>query len=88
MSEYTGYTIIEILRATNLEKGIDDILWPEVVLVMRHIKNLRPTQALERLMSPAKMLDKNLSNLYHLRILVLTVYIFLHKEEQILKSAK
>lgn len=32
-----------MVRATILQGGIDDTLWPEIVLTMTHIKNLRPT---------------------------------------------
>ena len=60
---------------------------------MTHIKNLRPTRALEGPISPAEMQDKDLPNkdlpnLHHLRILGSTVYVFLHEEERTLKSAK
>ncbi len=93
VSECTGRTIMEMVRATILKRGIDDTLWPEVVLVITHIKNLRPMRALERSLSPAKMEgkdlpNKDLPNFYHLRILSSTVYVFLHKEERTLKSAK
>ena len=45
---------MDMVRVTILEGGIDDTLWPEIVLVMTHIKNLRPTQALEGNISPAE----------------------------------
>ena len=79
---------MEIVRAIILERGLDNTLWLEIVLPMTHIKNLRPTQALERSISPAEMQDKDFPNLHHLRILGSTVYIFLHKKEWTLKSAK
>ena len=34
-------------RATIIEGDLDDIFWPEVVLVMTRTKNIRPTAALE-----------------------------------------
>ncbi len=72
---------------------MDDTLWPKVVFAMTYIKNLHPTQALEGSISPAKierkgLPNKDLLNLHHLRILGSTVYVFLHKEKRILKSAK
>ncbi len=93
VSKRIGRTIMEMVRATILEGGIDDTLWPKVVLVMTHIKNLCPTQALEKLISLAKMEgkdlpNKELPNLHHFRVLGSTVYMFLHKEERTLKSAK
>lgn len=45
-----------MVRATILEGGMDDILWPEVFLAMTHVKNLRPTRALDGL-SPLEMQD-------------------------------
>lgn len=88
VSERTGRTIMEMVRATILEGGIDDTLWPEVVLAMTHVRNLRPTRALKDSMSPIKMQDQTLPNLQHLRILGSNVYVFLHEEERSLKSAK
>lgn len=44
-----------MVRATILERGSDDILWPEIVLAMTHVKNLRPTRALEGNISPKEM---------------------------------
>lgn len=69
---------------------MDDIFWPEVVLAMTHIKNLRPTKALERSISPAEMQNnsKVFPKLYHLCVLGSTVYVFLHEEKHTLKSAK
>lgn len=44
-----------MMRATILKRGIDDTLWFEIVLIMTHIKNLRPTQALKKFISLIKM---------------------------------
>ncbi len=89
----TGPTIMEMVRATILEGGMDDTLWSEVVLAMIHIKNLHLTQALERSISPVKiekkdLPNKDLPNLYHLHILGSIVYVFLYKEKRTLKSVK
>lgn len=86
--ECTGCTIMKIIRATILERGMNNTFWPEVFLVMTHIKNLRLKQALEGWMSPATMRDKNLSNFHHLCILSLPLYVFFHEEECTLKSEK
>ncbi len=93
VSKCTGRTIIEMVRATILEGRMDDTFWPEVVLAMTDIKNLHPTQVLEGSISPTKIEGKDLSNkdllnLHHLCVLGSTVYVFLHKEEYALKSAK
>ena len=47
LSERTGRTIIDMTRVTILKGNIDDDLWPEIVLAMTHVKNLRPTSALK-----------------------------------------
>lgn len=84
---------MDMIRATILEGGLDDIFWPKIVLAMIYIKNLRPMQVLKRSISPVKMKDtdlsnKDLSNLQYLYVLGLTVYVFLYKEKRILKLAK
>lgn len=38
--ERTDRTIIEMVQVMILERGMEDTLWPEVVLAMTHIKNL------------------------------------------------
>ncbi len=88
VSERTERTIRDMVRATILEWGIDDTLWPEIVLAMTHIKNLRPKRALEEFICPIEMQNQAILDLHHLHILGSDVYIFLHKEEQSLKSAK
>ncbi len=88
VSKRTGRTIMEMVRATILEGRMEDTLWPEVVLAMTHVKNLRPTRALEEFISPIKKQDNLLPSLQHLRVLGSTVYVFLYKEERTLKSAK
>lgn len=52
MSEKTGQTIMEIVRAPILKRRIEVILWPKVVLAMTYIKNIQPTQTLEDSISP------------------------------------
>ncbi len=55
---------------------------------MTHIKNLRPTRALEGFISPIKIQNQAILDLHHLHILGSNVYVFLHEEERSLKSAK
>ncbi len=88
VSERTRRTIMDMVRATILEGGIDDTLWPEIILAMTHIKNLRPTQGLEGFISPIEMQNQAIPDLHHLRIFGSNVYVFLHEEERSLKSAK
>ncbi len=76
---------MDMTRATILDGNIDDDLWPEIILAMTQVKNVRPTYSLE---------DKNLYEVHfnkapkisHLRVLGSIVYVFIHKEEQNLKS--
>lgn len=79
---------MEMVRATILEGDMDNTLWPEVVLAMTHLKNLWPTQALEGAISPFEKQENTQPSFQHLRVLGSTVYVFLHKEERTLKSAK
>lgn len=87
VSKRTERMIIDITRAIILEDNINDDLWPEFVLVMTYIKNSRPTRALQ-VLSFYKLYSHKPSDLAHLQILGSTVYIFLHEEEQTLRSEK
>lgn len=55
VSDRTGRKIMNMIRVTILEGRIDNMLWPEIVLAMTHIKNLKPTQALRGFKSPIEM---------------------------------
>ena len=88
VSERMGRTIMDMTRATILEGNIDDDLWHELVLAMTYVKNSRPTRALPQNLSPYEALTQDHPNISHLRILGSTVYVFLHEEEQSLKSEK
>lgn len=87
ISKQTRKTIIDMTRATILERNINNDLWPELVLAITYMKNNWSTRALQNL-SLYKAYTRKLPNLSHLRILGSTVYIFLHKEEWTLKSEK
>lgn len=78
---------MEMARASIIEGRIDDFFWPEVILAITYIKNLRPTKVLQGL-SPYQELFKTLLNLAYLRVLGSTVYILIHEEECKFKSEK
>lgn len=67
-----------MIKATIVEKRINDTLLSKVVFAITYIKNLCPTRALEELINLTKMQNKDFPNLYHLYILSSTVYIFPH----------
>lgn len=87
VSEQMGRTIMDMTRATILEGNIGNELWLELVLAMTHVKNCRPTRALQNL-SPHEAHFQERPNLSHLRILGSTVYVLLHEEERSIKSEK
>lgn len=43
--------IIDMVKMTILEREINDMLWPKIILAITYIKNLRPIQALKRFIS-------------------------------------
>lgn len=71
-----------------LEEEIDDIIWPEIVLDMTFIKNLRSIGILEEFISPIEIKNQAIPDLYHFCILGSNIYIFFHKKKRSLKSAK
>lgn len=79
---------MEMIRATILERGIDDTLWSEIVLAINHIKNLWPTWALENSISLIEMQNQISSDLYYLHIFGLNLYVFFYKKEKSLKLTK
>ena len=79
---------MDMVRASMLEGGIDDTLWPEIVLAITHIKNLRPARALDDYISSIEMQNQAIPDPHHLRILGSNVYVFFHEEKRSLKSAK
>lgn len=88
VSELVGRIIMDMTRATILEGNLCDDLWPEIVLAMTYIKNIRPTKALEGNSSPYYAQHQKDPDINHLRILGSTVYVLLHEEERDLKSEK
>lgn len=87
VSERMGRTIMDMTRVTILEGNLDDELWPEIVLAMTYVKNVRPTKALGG-DNPYHALQAVQSNIQHLRVLGSIVYVLLHEEERDLKSEK
>lgn len=79
---------MDIVRATILERGIDDTLWPKIMLAMTYIKNLWPTWELKGNISPIEIQNKVLPDFQQLCILGSNIYVFLHEEEKSLKLAK
>lgn len=63
------------------------MFWPEVILAMTYIKNIRPTSALNGL-SPHEKLHHTPPDPTHLRVLGSTIYVLIHEEERELKSEK
>ena len=86
--ERMGRTVMHMTRAIILEGNINDELWPELVLAMTYIKNIRPTRALANNISPHKAYFYKQLDLSHLQILGSTVYVLLHKEERSIKLEK
>lgn len=74
-------------KATILKGNIEDDLWPELILAVTYIKNNWPTKALQNL-SSYELYTHKLPDPSHLQVLGLTVYVFLHKKEQMLKLEK
>ena len=87
VSKRLGRTLIEMARALIIKGGIDESFWPEVILAMTYIKNIRLTKAFQGL-SPHQKLFKTLPNLAHLQVLGSTVYVLIYEEEGELKSEK
>lgn len=78
---------MDMAHATILDGNIDDDLWPEIILAMTHVKNVRPTSSLED-KNPHEVHFNKTPELSHLRVLGSTVYVFIHEEERNLKSEK
>lgn len=85
--ERIGYTIMDMIYTTILDGNIDDDLWLEVILAINQVKNVRPTKALKS-NNPLKAHFKKSANINYLQVLGSTVYVFIHEEEQTLKSEK
>lgn len=67
--------------------NLDDELWPEIVLAMTYVKNIRQTKALDG-DNPSHAQQISNPNIQHLRVLGSTVYVRLHEEERALQSEK
>ena len=74
-----------MIKATILERSIDDDLQPELILVMTYIKNSCPIRALKNLIPYKGHLHK-WPNMKHLQILGSIIYILLHKKKRLMKS--
>lgn len=79
--ERIGRTIMYIARSVIIGGNIPDKLWPKIVLIMVHVKNLRPTLTLSG-KSPHKTLELESPILNHFRTLGSTVNVFIHEKER------
>lgn len=79
-------TLIDMTRAKILEGDIEDELWPELVLVLIHIKKKRLIRVLANNLSPHKSPFYEKPELSHVQILGSIIYILVHKEKCIMKS--
>lgn len=79
---------MDMTGAIIFKGNINDDLQPELLLAMTYVKNNQPMRVLQNHLSPYEVYTHELPYLSHLQILGSTVYIFLHKEKQTLKSEK
>lgn len=70
-----------------LDRSIDNNLSPKIILVIIYIKNIRPTSLLKD-KNPHEIYFNKALELGHLQVLGSTVYVFIYKEKQNLKSEK
>lgn len=80
--ERMGRTIMDMVRSTIIGRSIPDDLWPEIVLAMVHVKNIRPTSSLTDGRTPHELMEKKLPTIDHLQVLGSTVYVFIHEADQ------
>lgn len=87
VSERMGRTIMDMARSTIIGGNIPDDLWPEIVLAMVHVKNIRPTSSLNG-KTPHKLMEKEVPTIDHLRVLGSTVYVLIHEADRKGKNSK
>lgn len=80
-SECVGRTLMDSARVSIIEGGIDDIFWPEFILKMTYIKNIRPTTALNG-PGPYQKLSNSPPDPTHPRVLGSTNHILIHEGER------
>ncbi len=69
-------TLMSMVRSIAIGGNIPDFLWPDLVLAGTHIKNRRPTAALQG-KTPYELVHHSKPDLNHLRILGSTVYVLI-----------
>lgn len=79
--------MIDMTQFTIFDGNIDNDLWPEILLAMTQVKNIKPTTSFED-KNPYKVHFNKALKLSHLQVYGSIVYIFIHKKEQNLKSEK
>lgn len=77
-----------MVREMILESGINNTFWTKIVLGRTYVKNLYPTCAPQRNISPIELQTYVLSDIQYLYILGYNVYVVLYNEEHNLKLAK
>lgn len=85
--ERMGRTIMDMTRSTIIGGNIPDDLWPEVVLAMVHVKNVRPTSTLNG-KTPHELMEQETPTIDHLRVLGSTVYVLIHQADRKGKNSK
>lgn len=78
-------TIMEIAQACIITRNIDDNNWPDMILAIIHIKNIRHINPLNGKF-PHNLQFIMVLNVIYLRVLGFIVYIFINEEKQNLKS--
>lgn len=73
-----------MMRVLILEENINNDLWLKIIRAITQVKNVRPTNALER-GNPHLVLFNSLPNVNHPRVLGSMVYVFIYEKKQNLK---
>lgn len=84
--EQVGKRIIDMTRAPIFEKNSDDDLQPKLIFAITYVKDNQPIKALQNNFCFYKVYTHKFPNLSHFQIFGPTVYVFLYKEKQTLKS--
>lgn len=88
MLERKNQTLIDKMHTSILEENINDNLCLKILWAITYIKNNRPIKALLNNITTQKAQNQEAPNVSPLRLLESTVYTFLHKEKQSIKSEK
>lgn len=78
---------MDITHATIFDGNIDNNLWPEIILAITQVKNVRINSSFED-KNPYKVYFNKTSEISHLHNLGFIVYVLIYEEEQNLKFKK